>query len=384
MIVTVTTQRSLLAPTGDAEAERAAHDEDPRPGVWAGEPSADLRALTQDETDILIRTELASWLPLSSPERAEVEQIIGRPRRLMVGVPPNRSPAAQQRGGIDSDPLVRLLAWRAWGDRDRRWFEERGVRKGDKVTRLPGRAQSVVAAAWSGDGVIGIAAHDAQPGEEIRVVLGVVGQLPMFAGDYAGPAGPLVAWRVGDRLRAEPERPGRTEEQELCAEFGFDLLVIERDPTTQRTTLTADRDGHAERLAVADEVLVSASARSEALRGCCRELDAELARQGAPRRDATRSVRLAQREIERASTSMAGLATGSERRPELAARIAYQRPRLRRQRNRIDGAQREPELDLRGLAVSRELVEQAASGLGIPAQQVVDELVRARERDRQR
>jgi hypothetical protein len=312
-----------------------------------------------------------------------VEQIIGRPRCLMVGVLPNRSPAGQQRGGIDSDPLVRLLAWRAWGDRDRQWFEERGVRKGDEVTRLPGRAPSI-AAAWSGDGVIGIAAHDAQPGEEIRVVLDVVGQRPMFAGDYAGPAGSLVAWRVGDRLREEPQRPGRTEEQQLCAEFGFDLLVIERDPTTRRTMLTADRDGHAERIAVADEVSVSASARSEALRRCCRELDAELALQGAPRRDATRSVRLAQHEIERASSSMAGLATGSVRRPELAARIAFRHPSLRRRRDRTEEGEREPDLDLRGLAVSRELVEQAARGLGIPAQQVVDELVRARERDRQR
>lgn len=29
--------------------------------------------------------------------------------------------ATGQRGGIHSDPLVRLLAFRAWGDRDRAW-----------------------------------------------------------------------------------------------------------------------------------------------------------------------------------------------------------------------------------------------------------------------
>lgn len=39
----------------DYEAERDA----PRPGVWAGEPGADLRRLTQDETECLIRLETA-------------------------------------------------------------------------------------------------------------------------------------------------------------------------------------------------------------------------------------------------------------------------------------------------------------------------------------
>ena len=36
--------------------------------------------------------------------------------------------ATRQRGGIDSDPMVRLLAYRAWGDRDRTWFERRSER----------------------------------------------------------------------------------------------------------------------------------------------------------------------------------------------------------------------------------------------------------------
>ena len=31
--------------------------------------------------------------------------------------------ATRQRGGIDSDPMVRVLAYRAWKDRDRGWFE---------------------------------------------------------------------------------------------------------------------------------------------------------------------------------------------------------------------------------------------------------------------
>ena len=186
-----------------------------------------------------------------------------------------------QRGGIDSDPLVRLLAWRAWGDRDRQWFEERGVRKGDAVKMawekpgLPGVGMRV-SARWSSDTEPdGIALHDARPGEMVKID---------FRARRYRPVGVTGNFRASDRLREEPARPSGTQVQELTDEFGFNLLVIERDPTTRRTMLTADRDGHAERIAVADDVLVSASAPSEALRGCCRELDYELARQGAPRR----------------------------------------------------------------------------------------------------
>jgi hypothetical protein len=45
--------------------ERVAQGEDPRPGVWAGEPGADLRKLTQDQTDALVRCELWSAAPPS-------------------------------------------------------------------------------------------------------------------------------------------------------------------------------------------------------------------------------------------------------------------------------------------------------------------------------
>ena len=100
--------------------ERAAHDEDPRSGVWARESGADLRLLTQEETDELIRSELA--LEASAPnERSEVQRMIGGSGAWLVN-----PPATKQRGGIDSDPLVRLLAYRAWGDRDRQWFETAG------------------------------------------------------------------------------------------------------------------------------------------------------------------------------------------------------------------------------------------------------------------
>jgi hypothetical protein len=108
----------------DREAER----DEPRPGVWAGEPRADLRALTQDETDLLIRREL-----VASASSADVMNVIAAVGGV-VEMPPWHSPVPRcQRGGIDSDPLVRVLARRAWGDRDREWFELRGVWKGDHV-----------------------------------------------------------------------------------------------------------------------------------------------------------------------------------------------------------------------------------------------------------
>jgi hypothetical protein len=117
--------------------ERAAHDEEPRPGVWAGESHADLRKLTQEETDVFIRAEL--WYAELRPpaEQAELTAVLGEPWHIKLtrprtshdgpGPEPWVMPAASQRGGIDSDPLVRLLAYRAWGDRDRSWFELRGL-----------------------------------------------------------------------------------------------------------------------------------------------------------------------------------------------------------------------------------------------------------------
>jgi hypothetical protein len=125
----------------DLEAERDL----PRPGVWAGEVGADLRALTQDETDALIRYEL--WWDATSgskddPGRTidEVTQLVRALGCQSGAVPQNvllgQHIAARQRGGIDSDPLVRVLARRAWRDRDRQWFELRAVRTRDAVRVL--------------------------------------------------------------------------------------------------------------------------------------------------------------------------------------------------------------------------------------------------------
>jgi len=101
--------------------ERAAHDEDPRPGLWAGEsvPWCDFRRLTQEQTNALIRAELCETA--SSAEKRDVVRACGgEPVRVHIALKHDpRWPIYRQRGGIDSDPLVRLLAYRAWGDRDR-------------------------------------------------------------------------------------------------------------------------------------------------------------------------------------------------------------------------------------------------------------------------
>ena len=109
---------SLLPDRPLTPEERAAHDDEPRPGVWAGESGADLRALTQEETDALIRAEL--WHNVPPAEQLELKGVIGELQRVLVAAGKAKEiQISAQRGGIDSDPLVRLLAYRAWGDRDR-------------------------------------------------------------------------------------------------------------------------------------------------------------------------------------------------------------------------------------------------------------------------
>jgi hypothetical protein len=112
--------------------------------VWAGERGADFRALTQDETDALIRAELV--LSATAAQRDEVVRAVGKPCAVDLGNAHRDGGgglqahgilfAHCQRGGIDSDPLVRVLARRAWGDRDRQWFELRAVRARDAARVL--------------------------------------------------------------------------------------------------------------------------------------------------------------------------------------------------------------------------------------------------------
>lgn len=164
----------------DLESERDA----PRPGVWAGQFGADLRALTQDETDALVRFEL---LDRSTPaERSEIAAAVGLLPSVSSPQWPCGNLALCQRGGVDSDPLVRVLARRAWGDRDRQWFDLRGVRAGEGVRLYP---MYVVTWAEVADRLcvsttpddpdcVGVALADARPGElvDVRRAYGVVAQ----------------------------------------------------------------------------------------------------------------------------------------------------------------------------------------------------------------
>lgn len=213
---------SLLdrAPTPeDLEAER----ETPRSGLWAGENGADLRKLTQEETDLLIRHEL--WVMAKTEEGDAVLAACGGSAEVLLGVTLDRDGpipvhASRQRGGIDSDPLVRILARRTWGDRDRRWFELRGVRKGEalrvlEVRHVGGRdrdmvGEIVVALAQQREFTGGFALGDADPGAlvDAEINLDRLGQmLPVMVGGI-----PMLAQhgvirvrcRVSDRLREPP------------------------------------------------------------------------------------------------------------------------------------------------------------------------------------
>jgi hypothetical protein len=177
---------SLLPDRPLTPAERSAHDEDPRQGVWVKDQGADLRKLTQDQTDSLIRREL--WQEASSrgeDDMGEIEASLGKPRAVDLGV----RIASCQRGGIDSDPMVRLLAYRAWGDRDRQWFELRGVRKGEAIT-VTGR--EMLARARYRDTPCGHALEDGRPGDN----------LPIVTAD-----GYTTYGRVSDRRRVYPAQP---------------------------------------------------------------------------------------------------------------------------------------------------------------------------------
>lgn len=169
--------------------ERAVHDEDPRPGVWAGQLHWGACALTQEQSDTLLRAELIACV--SSKDRAEFARLVHEPIVVRLGQSHSRVAVAHiQRGGIDSDPLIRLLAYRAWGDRDRRWFEERGVRTGEWVGISYVDTVLVVAPRWRDDKVVGRACHDARPGEAVEVDRGFH----------------RLLCRVSDRLRARPAR----------------------------------------------------------------------------------------------------------------------------------------------------------------------------------
>lgn len=297
--------RSLLAAVDDhhpqrvaiLEAERIAIAEVERPGSWFGEDSADGRMLIQEATDMLIRDELWREVAPATPpdERDELLGILGAPQVVLLPSllhPRNAHPdltdrfhvATVQRGGIDSDPLVRLLAYRAWGDRDRRWFEDRGVRTGERVSD-PGfwtdpESPPIVALARPGELVIGSALHDARPGEQADIEPACV--------DLTGERGRYDQryFKVSERVRAD--RSARASARDvpsefealMCQIFGFDRLRREYSHEKRWTLLVAERSGLRTATRVSDARLVRAP---DALRHqACRTLAIELRRLGAP------------------------------------------------------------------------------------------------------
>jgi hypothetical protein len=193
-------------PEGEAKELAIHDDQNPRPGVWAGESGADLRLLTQEETDLLIRSELIIMAGVHDQETIAMAcgySTVGDVKAVAVG----SRIAYRQRGGIDSDPLVRLLAHRAWGDRDRQWFELRGVRTGDKVAHVRptyNTGEFHIARSWHPVEEVGHALADARPGEivQARIDTSRLGHRMTVDGREVIMQGVVnVQCRVSDRLR---------------------------------------------------------------------------------------------------------------------------------------------------------------------------------------
>jgi hypothetical protein len=215
---------SLLLDRPLTPDEDVARSEDPRPGVWAGEEPSDLRGLTQEQTDVLIRFELINFA--SHPdERDDVLAVVGsHPRSARIL---GQGAIAQaQRGGIDSDPMVRLLAFRAWGDRYRRWAELRGVLAGETVhiveLRTPVAPVDVlyplVSRRQAGETQTGMAMSDAEPGQLV-VVDTVFGDVTCRVSDRLR-AGDLQVDHVGD-LMAMVDFARRPRIEELTVRLGL-------------------------------------------------------------------------------------------------------------------------------------------------------------------
>lgn len=291
---------SLLEPSTDPEvqaAERAAVAMAERPGSWFGDDCADGRMLTQEQTDMLVRAELWREVGYRGDASGELSGILGpagEQRMLELTMAPDpthwsayKVRGTTQRGGIDSDPLVRLLAHRAWGDRDVRWFTDHGVRNGESVASVrfsygprdrethPQRCALV----WSRERSIGVALADGRPGETIAVRYAISNQF--------GPM--IVRYRIGDRPRAEPdERELSSFEQDVCERYGFDQLIRRCDEMRMATVFYAERGGYRAMVEVSDQMMAAELAtRTRVLDSMFRRLDDELTRMGETRQSTT-------------------------------------------------------------------------------------------------
>jgi hypothetical protein len=264
----------------DLEAER----DEPRPGLIAVQRSPrpwDLRALTQAQTDQLIRFELAQMCRDSAEHEPIVQAIAGSAAELLLDIATPGAQVSWQRGGIDSDASVRVLARRAWGDRDRAWYERRGVREGDRVSTTPGA--SLLVRAWPGEASDGRALRDARPGELVWVALD------------DQPVREAKPHKVGDRRREPVVTPGdpdaaATATLDLAAGWGVDALNTRRDDSRTGYVWEARRDAARARMWIPDDALVTAYVVEEIIDSAMELLDADLTDAGAPRRKAERDA----------------------------------------------------------------------------------------------
>lgn len=295
--------RSLLDPTGNDAAERAAIAEAERSGSWYGDTGADGRMLSQDDTDILVRCELWNRMDLrvlDEKVHAEMTGICGPQHVLNLDTDANGwkifHPATQQRGGIASDPLVRLLAFRAWGDRDLRWCENHGVRVGDQLTV---DEHGCAARRWEGESasaIFGACEADAMPGQTITVELNggtIRVATPQMTREFVSRG--RITVRVSGRPRERPEATRALRGQSMravCAYYGFDRATVERMEMVRATRVYAERRGHGVAVVISDrsQAMRSTGSRADWVAEHFRYLADQLSHAGYPRRDGDREI----------------------------------------------------------------------------------------------